>query len=374
MLGLLATPDLAAAPVWHRQRRVATPSLLAAILAPSALSSPLHASRAASTAADSGLLGWLQVGMETLATSLRHSLLAASAASSRTLSTGIERATSDAELRSLLALAAARPDLAWPEGRDISAARAAHATNAPEELAAALAGEHDFLEGDVRIDAHGRVVMSHNPGAPRILTLDEWLVVGLRSGRGLKLDFKDAAAIVPAVHRAARMGVPSHRFLVNVTVQGERGSVVSLDQLREVRRVYPDVLVNISVCAGRYDERTLERMARWARAAKGPTMFPLRHDLVTHEVVRRVRPFGRVAIWNEPALSSPACIERASRRLRAMGVDGMIDLRPGARVERVARPLVRVLTRTFGWEVAVGVRRLGSQVRELARRRKARTA
>jgi len=57
-----------------------------------------------------------------------------------------------------------------------------------------------------------------------------------------------------------------------------------------------------------------------------PVMFPLRWDLVGPNVIAALRPFGKIAIWNDPRIA-PGNIVEETRRLRSIGVDGMIDLR-----------------------------------------------
>jgi hypothetical protein len=219
-----------------------------------------------------------------------------------------------------LRAAATRNDAArWDPSRDIADARNAHSTNTPAELLEALEGSYDHFEGDVRIAGNGRIVMAHDRGDTRGLTLDDWLEIGKRSGRALKLDFKDGAAILPALERAKALGIRGTHLVINVSTRTDD------ETLRRIRAAYPDAWINLSP-GGTYDSATLRSLARQARRVGGKVQFPLRWDRVTPQVVRALAPYGRIAIWNDPRIA-PADLSVERARLRAMGVDGTIDLR-----------------------------------------------
>lgn len=221
--------------------------------------------------------------------------------------------------------AAAHPDKAWTGSKDIAVARNAHVTNTPAEMLAALQGPYDYLEGDVRMDSRG-VVMAHDLGQTSGMTLTQWLQVGQRSGRGLKLDVKEARAIAPILQQVR--GIDDARLLLNVTIEdANASSIVSAAQLASLRRAHPQAWINLSVTHFPYDQQVLDRMATVADTVGGPIMFPLRAEFVTPEIVQRLRPHGRVAIWNDPHTFDPTDIAAATARFRGWGVDGMIDLR-----------------------------------------------
>jgi hypothetical protein len=231
----------------------------------------------------------------------------------------------DRVLGQLLQLAAGRPQDAWLPGTDISLGRNAHKTNTPYEIGQALLGDFNFLEGDVRQEADGTIVMAHDRGALDGLSLAEWLDVGMASGRGLKLDIKESRAIMPAVLMAKAAGVPDDRLIINVTATGVPDADVSLAQLRAIRTIYPGAVVNLSPGNASYPPTLMRTLARLAQIVGPPVMFPLRWDLVGPNIVSALRPYGRIAIWNLP-LIVPRNIPAATAKLRAMGVDGMIDL------------------------------------------------
>lgn len=242
---------------------------------------------------------------------------------------------------SLLALARARRELAWPEGRDIALANNAHATNTRQQLVEALQGDYDWMEGDVAIQ-DGKAVMRHRYGDRVDVDLALWVRLVAASGRGAKFDFKDVAALPQVLALVREAGIPAHRLIFNV-------SRLPPEQLRAIRRAFPDAIINLSpVTDADLSPADLAELQVSARIVGGRVMFPIRIDLLSDTVVRSLRPFGRVAIWNTPLLWNPRHDERA--RLRAFGVDGMIDLRePRDAVEWLQATAVAGLTRLFGW-------------------------
>lgn len=241
----------------------------------------------------------------------------------------------------LLALARARPDLAWPADRDIAHARNAHVSNTRVELEAALRGEYDWIEGDVSM-LDGRPVMRHAQKDAVDLDLETWVRVLAESGRGAKFDVKDREALPAVLELSARAGIPAHRLIFNVTN-------LSVPELHSIRRAFPDAIVNLSpVSDADLSDSDLLALQVAARIVGGRVMFPIRIDLLTDGVVQALRPFGRVAIWNTPQLWNPRRDEHA--RLRARGVDGMIDLREPAGVkEHVYSTALGGLAKLFGW-------------------------
>lgn len=255
------------------------------------------------------------------------------------------RVPSDHELR---VLSRTRPDLAWHYGTDISVARNAHATNSREELADALRGEFDWLEADVRVGSDGVAVLKHRVQDHADLPLAAWLGFTVPSGRGLKLDVKEPEALPAVIEAVRRAGVPQHRLIMNIYPG-------PTEQLLAVRRAFPRAIINVSpVSDTDLTPRDIVELQVTARLLGGLIMFPIRHDLVTREVVRALRPFGRIAVWNTPELTDPS--PWTPLELRLMGVDGMIDLRePVSRRDRISTTLVSVGAKLFGWNAVYDV-------------------
>lgn len=263
---------------------------------------------------------------------------------------------SQGKMNELLALADARPDLAWTGQKPIGAARNAHYTNTPEEMAQALRGNYDWLEGDIRLEGGLRslpgigdrkAIMAHDPQDIGGLTLDEWVRLGMRSGRGMKLDIKQATAVEEVLGVLAKHKVPDERLILNVGVgwgPGGLGGVanelfnsaldpwVSESDLKKIRAAHPDAIVNLSLSTRpqpegtAYSDSQIEKMIKMAKVVGEPVMFPLRAEFVTPEVVEKLKPYGKIAIWNDTASFNPRDVEAEIRRFRGMGVDGVIDL------------------------------------------------
>ncbi|MCW2973219.1 MAG: hypothetical protein JWN72_1492 [Thermoleophilia bacterium] len=215
---------------------------------------------------------------------------------------------------------------AWNPGSDIARARNAHRTNTFDELRSALAGPYDWLEGDIRTRG-GDVVMAHEAWQPHPLTLENWVTAGADSGRGLKLDFKDAAAIEPAMRALRDAKVPEERILFNVTLAGARNHRVTAEQLQRLRAEFPRATINLDPGLPPYDASCIRAAIDEARAIGGPIMFPLENGAVTREIIEAFAAVGRVAIWNSTFNDKVDDITARARELRDWGVDGMIDLR-----------------------------------------------
>lgn len=260
------------------------------------------------------------------------------------------------QFEELLRLARARPELAWHAGNDISMARNAHFTNTAGQMAEALASDANFLEGDVRIAPDGELIMAHSHEDADGMSLEEWLEIAKRSGRGMKLDIKVSSAILPTLQMLLRHRARESRLIINLTVVSrELDTVATLDQLHAARRLFPASIVNLSVTVDRYTRALHAQLGRFARAIGGPVMFPLRADLVTPQTVAELRRFGRVAVWNTPELYAPRDVATATAMLRSWGVDGTIDLRPASGWEKVLHLLVESSVKMLGWRATLRV-------------------
>jgi len=238
-------------------------------------------------------------------------------------------------------------------GDDIASAKLAHRTNLVSELHAALAGDYDWFEGDVRI-CDGVVVMRHDFGMPVELTLDEWLSVVVPSGRGMKFDVKERAALLPIAHAVAARGLDpelnpaSHpRVIMNAAIgHGSTTVDVTADDLRDIRAVLPHATLAITVSREPYLPARIAAAIDLVEGIPGPFAFVLVAVFTSRRVVARLRPHGEVCVWNHLRSYAPANIARARAKFRSIGVDGMIDLRPGPRWPAVAlTPVIRALVR-----------------------------
>lgn len=199
----------------------------------------------------------------------------------------------------------------------------AHRTNTPEEMREALDHDYNWLEGDLRRRDDGVLVMSHDSGdAEREgLTFDEWLDVGAASHRGLKVDVKESEAMPELLDKLAASGIPQRRLMVN--------DGMSADSARSIRAQLPHAWLAINPATnqdGHYDSASIARAIEAARAAGGRVAFPLRWDLLDDDVIRELKPYGRISVWTAKSEGTPDDPEAEAERLRARGVDGVIDL------------------------------------------------
>jgi len=213
----------------------------------------------------------------------------------------------------------------WTAGDDLAGARAMHSTNRGVELRAALEGDYDWLEVDVR-RIRGALVASHDPTpAPDALRMTDWIRIGAATQRGLKLDFKERDAIAPTLDLVAAAGVPDARVVINVPVEGRER--VTLEQLRRIRRRFPRATINLSLGSGAYTAHQARRAVELARSVGGPIAFPLDLARVDERVVRAFKRGGAVAIWNDPRRTPVRDTGATRAQLRRWGVNGTIDLR-----------------------------------------------
>lgn len=228
------------------------------------------------------------------------------------------------ELERLVEVARSNPGGVWPLGRDFGRARNRHVTNRPDDLRAGLAGSYDWLEVDVRLRG-GVPIAAHDVEDVGGLRIADWIQVAAASDRGVKLDFKDVAALEPALTLVEHAGIDDRRLLVNVRILGT--GAVPLAVLRRIRARFPRAILSLSPSHRPYDSAAARAAVALASAVGGPVSFPLDAAYITADLVRAFRRGGRVSVWNEPRRTPVQDIASATARLRAWGVDGMIDLR-----------------------------------------------
>jgi hypothetical protein len=244
---------------------------------------------------------------------------------------------------------ASTPD--WTPSTPLSDIRNAHVTNTPAEMETALRGDANCLEADVRLAGDVRpmpgyrnrpVIAAHWDWDTHGLTLPEWLKVGSASGRMLKLDFKSAAAIRPALKDLKASGIPGERLMLNGGIDLRRGtsplgiamsvhnlffaSHTSVGILQEMRRAYPSALIALSPSHQPRAERDYRKISDCATAVGGPLTFPLAASMVDEEVVRRLKPYGSVSVYASEGSFKVTDVAKDTEHFRRMGVDGVIDL------------------------------------------------
>lgn len=229
----------------------------------------------------------------------------------------------DAEL---LMLAAAHPEYEFPRHAPLSAAHNAHYTNTRAQLAYALEHSYNELEGDVRF-RDGIAVMAHDSDRAADLTFEQWAIAVARSGRMLRIDLKDIKALPGVMATVKRLGIPADRLSFNVSVYMPfMSSNASATQLDDLRARFPESYITFNLPFPALPGYWLVEHS--AHRVGGPTGVALMGQLATASAIAHLRKHGvTVNVWNHPPLWAPEDVAAETARLRALGVDGQIDLR-----------------------------------------------
>lgn len=231
-------------------------------------------------------------------------------------------------LTALFALATmADPTNAFPRGAQPASIRNAHYTNTRAQLAYALKGPYNSFEGDVRMRG-GIPVMQHDVGVAADLTFEQWATIIHRSGRHMRIDIKDAAMLELVCRILERLGVPSGRVTFNMSVLAPwSSSNQPIEAIDLLRKRFPRswITLNLPMPFGPGYQLVAHAARRIGSERLGVAVMG--GFVKEHDVRALRRDFAVVNCWNHPVIDQPGDIERETARLRAMGVNGMIDLR-----------------------------------------------
>ncbi|MCW2922119.1 MAG: hypothetical protein JWL76_1993 [Thermoleophilia bacterium] len=207
-----------------------------------------------------------------------------------------------------------------------STMRNAHYANTRSQLAFALSGPYNTVEGDLRM-RDGIPVMQHDDISSRDLTFEQWAILVHRAGKHLRMDFKEATALAPVEAILRRLGIPDDvlTFNVSAALPWSEGHV-PVDDVVALRAQHPGswITINLAVPDG-----PVYRYAACVARRLGPERLgtTVLAGFVNEPEIRRLRAaFEFVNAWNVPALKD-FDIAAESARLRAIGVNGMLDLR-----------------------------------------------
>jgi hypothetical protein len=229
-------------------------------------------------------------------------------------------------LAMLARIAASAPDSQrFAPGSHPSTIRNAHYANTRAQLAYALAGPYNSVEGDVRM-RDGVAVMQHDRIGSADLTFEQWAVLAARAGKHLRIDVKEPAAMEAVASTLERLGVPQGSVTFNVGVDMPWSWGMEIEAIRALRARFPESWITLNLPMPLGPGYLLA--ARAARAIGGGKLgvavmagFVHRGDI---ELLRR--SFDVVNVWNLPLLGNPD-IARQTAYLRSIGVNGMLDLR-----------------------------------------------
>jgi hypothetical protein len=220
-----------------------------------------------------------------------------------------------------------RPDTSWWKGRPLAEARNAHATNTKEQFDHAIKSGANWLEGDIRKEINSdKLEMRHDAGHEKgdNLTLREWLERGRASGRGLKLDVKEGRHIGRILDEAERANIPSERLMFNL------GDTDMREWGPKIRERFPNAILAVNPPSGGRKLKTsqVNAMIENAKAGGHPVTFVVKQSQLTQDAIDKLRGYGTISVWNSPGDIPGDKIGDVTRKLRAAGVNGVIDLRP----------------------------------------------
>ena len=212
----------------------------------------------------------------------------------------------------------------WVPGQSIAAANNAHYTNFPDDLEHAFSSDYNYLEGDVWLEGAVRRVpgldhfrepiMAHDPDDVGGLTFEEWYDLGLASGKGIKIDIKQSAAVPKILETIEESGAVPPSLIFNADMAFGPGIEktwklraldvladfsMQVDEMKKVREAHPDAIIAVghftaAQPAGTvYTEGTRSNeVIEIAQEIGGPITFPLRAEFVTPGVVAKLKPHG----------------------------------------------------------------------------------
>jgi hypothetical protein len=233
----------------------------------------------------------------------------------------------ESEVRALVATETDRKRDTWRTGMSLERLRNAHLSNTAEQLRIALAGDYNSLEGDVRLE-HGVPVMSHDRGGEGALLFADWARIAMATGKHLRIDLKEAAAIDQVSALLHQLGVPDGQVTINLST-GMPFSDADAERstLERIRGAHPGALIGFNVPDSIMGSPIVAAIDA-ATAIGGQTQVSLAIDQATPTIIGRLRTAGiHVGIWNDPQRDPVDDPASTRRELREMGVDGLVDLR-----------------------------------------------
>lgn len=214
----------------------------------------------------------------------------------------------------------------WWKGRPLSEGRNAHKTNTVEQMNEAMKSGANWLECDLRREQNPPydIECRHDLGDERgdNLKLSEWLKIGVKSGRGLKLDIKESQYLPQILDELEKAKVPSERLMIPAVSRA----------IPEIRRRFPDAILTIGSPGGqpvngKLTDEQVDRMIATVKKTGQPCAFIARYDTLTDSAIKKLSAVAPVSVWNDPGLPGAENPQRVTTSLRARGVNGVIDIR-----------------------------------------------
>lgn len=238
-------------------------------------------------------------------------------------------------IRMLTDVARANQDHVFPANGDISLVRNAHYSNHRKQLEYILRHPYNSVEADVRL-RDGVAVLAHDKGAKVELTFEEWATAVSSSGRMLRIDFKESKALPEVVRIIRKLGITADKLQFNFSVVSPRegSSYLAVPELQKLRRDFPESWITFNL-----PKPTMEVFAQLGQVGKqvgGRMCVSFQPKEVSVAAISAIHGYGmRINIWNDATQWGPDNVALETKRLRDLGIDGMIDLR------RMDDPLIK---------------------------------
>ncbi|NTX16386.1 hypothetical protein HUA76_37015 [Myxococcus sp. CA056] len=260
--------------------------------------------------------------------------------------------------------AAPPPGNRWEPGTPLSEAKNAHTTNTRADFNDAKKGDATWFEGDVRMEFNreGKIEMRHDLGNETgdNLTLTEWLNKGKELGVGLKLDVKDEDVFNNRFLEEVRAsGVPDNKLMFNY------GFGKAEAEGAKTRAMFPNSTLALNPPGGPMNEQVDKLIGQVTRIndannlpSTGPNKPPATFVFKYGEhptdpaLINKLKEYGTISIWRGDSFQSLS-VEDSTKNLRALGIDGMIDLKESVvssitnKAKDAVKDTVRGLARPF---------------------------
>ena len=142
---------------------------------------------------------------------------------------------------------------------------------------------------------------------------------------------KESGALDGVLETLDKYKVDENKLILNIGVSSNATNAASDERLNKIRKLFPNCIINLSPGSSdiedeHYGTKTINALIEYAKIAKKPVMFPLRAEYVTKEIVEKLKPYGKIAIWNSASTFNPKDVQGEIDKFRSWGVDGIIDI------------------------------------------------
>lgn len=129
----------------------------------------------------------------------------------------------------------------------------AHGVNSKNDLKEACSSEVMMIEGDVKSDPFGNIIMAHPPKETSDITFFEWIDQIISCKKGAKIDFKDKNSILPTIEYLKMIKPKIPIFLHADILKGAGGSESVFNPYEFIgtcNKLYPEAILSLGWTTG----------------------------------------------------------------------------------------------------------------------------